>query len=229
MKRKLLIIGVLSFYFFLMGCQNFLSKKHLTEGVATFTITYETTKEENPIVILLPHKMYTYFKDNSSASVVEGFFGTFRMVMLTRPDLERKYTIMRILDKKYIYETDLDGEPFASSQMQQIKIQYLDTSFTYKGYNCKAAAITCPSIQPDTFWVYYTTDLGVKFANVNTPYYKIPGVLLKFKLKLLNVIMDIALEDIVSQKIDPQILEIPKEGYKYVDFDELVQILNSLQ
>ncbi len=229
MKHKLLTISLLAFFFFLSGCQNIFSKKLIREGIATFTINYETTKEENPIVILLPHKMYTYFKDDKSASIVEGFFGTFRMVMLNRPDLGQKYTIVRILDKKYIYETNLDGKPFASSQMQNMKIKLLDTSFVYKGFNCKAAAIYCPSIQQDTFLIYYTTDLGIKYANVNTPYYQIPGVLVKFKLKLLDVVMDISLEEVASKKIEPTTLEIPKEGYKYVSYEQLEEILNSLQ
>ncbi len=230
MKNNLLTISLLILLlFFLNGCENVFTRKHIREGVASFNIFYETKKEENPIVILLPHKMNTYFKDNSTASIVEGYFGAFRMIMLTRPDLDRKYTIVRILDKKYIYETTLNGTPFSATDMSNLKIKYLDTTVTYKGYNCKIAAVQCPSIQKDTFWVYYTTELGIKYANANSPYYEIPGVLLKFKLKMLNVIMDVSFEKIEPRKIDPQILEIPKEGYKYVSLDELVKIINSLQ
>ena len=229
MKGRILIISLLLFLFFSYGCRNILSKKRIQEGIATFNIKYETTKEENPIVILLPGKMNTYFQDNKTATVVEGFFGTFRMVMLTRPDLDRKYTIIRVLDKKYIYETDMDGIPFSSSEMQNLQITFLDTTLTFKGFTCKAAAVRCPSIQPDTFWVYYTTDIGIKHANSNSPYYQIPGVLIKFKLKLLGIVMDISLDKVTSEKIDPSLLEVPKEGYQYVDFQQLEQILKSLQ
>ncbi len=229
MRNNSLTIILLLLLLFLNGCQNLLTKKRIQEGTAVFNIKYETTKQENPIVILLPQKMYTYFKDNNTASVVEGFFGAFRMVMLTRPDLGHKYTIVRVLDKKFIYDTTLAGKPFSSSQMTDMTIDYLDTSFTYKGYKCKIAAVKCPSIQQDTFWVYYTTQLGIKYSNVNSPYFQIPGVLLKFKLKMLNVVMDVSLDKIISQKIDPSILEIPKKGYKYVGLKELENILDSLQ
>jgi len=229
MKNKLLIISLSLSLFFLNGCKKILSKKNIQHGIATFAIKYETTKEQNPIVILLPNKMNTYFQNNKTATIVEGFFGTFKMIMLSRPDINRKYTIIRVLDKKYIYETDLKGKPFASGEMQDMKITFLDTNLTYKGFRCKVAAVHCPSIQPDTFWVYYTKDISIRYANVNTPYYKIPGVLLKFKLKLLGIVMDINLDKIKNDKFDSSILEVPKQGYKYVDFMQLQQILKSLQ
>ena len=227
MKLKIKLTIFILILLFLNGCKNILPNNKIKQGVAIFSIKYETTKEENPIVILLPNKMYTYFQDNKLSTVVEGFFGTFRMVMLNRPDLNKKYTIIKVLDKKYIYETDINGIPYSSSEMKNLKITFLDTSFNYKNFNVKIAAVSCPSIKKDTFWVYYTTDVNIKYGNSNSPYYKIPGVLLKFKLRLLGITFDVNFDKIEKEKFDPSILEVPKENYQYVDLDQLQHILKS--
>ncbi len=229
MKYRLATLFVFFLLLFCSGCQRIIPKQKINEGIATFNIKYETSKEENPIVVLLPKKMHTYFKHNNTSTIVEGFFSSFKMILLTRSDLGRKYTIVRILDKKYIYETDLQGKPFGIDQMKPMKITLIDTNFTYKGLQCKAARIYCPAISASPYLVYYTKDIDIKNANVNSPYYKIPGVVVKFKMKLFNVIMDIELDNIENQSIDNSVFEVPKNNYKYVTLEELEEIINKFQ
>ncbi len=229
MRYRLATLFVFFFLLFFSGCQRIIPPQKIKEGIASFNIKYETSKEENPIVVLLPKKMKTFFKHNNTATVVEGFFSSFKMILLTRCDIDRKYAIVRVLDKKYIYETDLDGKPFGIDQMKPMKITLIDSSFTYKGLKCKIARIYCPAISQKPYDVYYTEDIDIKNANINSPYYKIPGVLVKFKLKLFNVIMDVELNDIQKQAVDNSIFEIPKNNYKYVSLDELEKIINQFQ
>jgi hypothetical protein len=198
------------------------------EGKIIYNITYEMDKHQNPIVIILPKQMTTYFKDDKTITTLEGFFGTFKMSLITRPDLNKKYVLLRILDKKYIYETEMDGPEIGFDQMKDLHIKILDTTFIYKNLKCHKALVYCPAIAQDTFELIYTDQLKIRNPNVNTPFSKIPGIILKTKLNLLGIIMNIEISQFTPENVDNTLFQIP-ENYQNVSRETLEQIIKSFQ
>ncbi len=208
------------------GCNKF--SKKIDSGRIKYNITYLTTKEENPIVVLLPQQMITYFDDDKTLTTISGFFGTFNLSLLTRPDLDKKYVLLRILDKKFMYETGMEGKPLGQDEMADLKIILTDSTFSYKNFNCKLAKAYSTQMGSDTFPIIYTNDIKVKDPNASTPFDTIPGVILKTRLKLFNVIMDIDFDELSQPKITSETFAIP-EGYTKITLDQMEKFIKSFE
>jgi len=77
--HKFIVILISALLLHLISCNN-LVKKGITEGEIIFDIEYLDNERENPLIALLPRKMVTVFKDNSSYSnelFVDGCFVRF--------------------------------------------------------------------------------------------------------------------------------------------------------
>ncbi len=209
------------------GCKNFFHQRY-NQGKLVYNIEYEIDKYKNPIVLILPKQMTTYFKDDRTVTTMVGAFGSFKMTLITRPDLNKKYILLRILDRKYMYDTTMDGPPIGFDQMQNIHIKISDTTFIYKNLLCKKALVYCPGISKDTFELIYTEQLRIKNPNVNTPFAQIPGIILKTKLNMLGISMKIELDKFTPENVDNSLFEIPP-NYKKVTREELEKTIKSFE
>ena len=121
------LLFILAFLLSQISCNN-LSNKRISEGEIVFNIEYLDNERENPLIALLPKKMHTVFKDNSSYSLIVGFFGTFKIINIVNYKKKKTYSLFQILDKKYVYETDIISKKLlqvmsAVKQLLFLKIQ----------------------------------------------------------------------------------------------------------
>ncbi len=222
------IVKILILTLFLISCSKNRHKK-ITQGIVTYQITYNVDKKKNPIVILLPRKMNTYFKDNKSLTTIHGFFNTFKMSLLSRPDLNKKFIILRINDLYFLSETSINGPVLGDTICQNMYIKFVDTTFIYKDLRCKIARIYCPAIDKDTFNLIFTNDIKIKNPNSLTIFKNIPGVIVKTKIVMLNIPMTIELEKVTNKPVDDKIFDLPKVHYKYLSVKEMEQYIKSFE
>lgn len=223
------------FAFFLMIMLSFLiscgkeNHKKISQGIVTYQITYNVSKKKNPIVVLLPHQMNTYFKDDKSLTTIHGFFNTFKMSLLSRPDLDKKFVILRINDMYFLSESTINGPVLGDTICRNMYIKFLDSTFIYKNLKCKLAKIFCPAIDKDTFNLIYTNQIKIKNPNSLTIFKQIPGVIVKTKIVMLNIPMTIELVKLTDKPIDDKIFDLPKVHYKYLTVKEMEQYIKSFE
>ncbi len=211
------------------SCKKLPFKSGPKEGVLIYRINYNVDQNHNPIVIILPHHMVTIFKNDKTSTSIKGFFNTFKLIFLTRPDINKKYILLSINDLNFYNEEPLNGPNLGAKDIGKVNIKFVDSTFMYKGLHCKIAKVYCKSISNDTFNLIYTNDIKIKNPNIATMYSEVPGVIVKTKLKLFNIPMDIELEKIKKQKVDPTAFEIPKKNYKYMSIDALEKMIKSFE
>jgi len=196
------------------------------EGKLVYQITYLVPREKNPLVIIMPKTMVIYFNRNYTYSTMEGFFGTFKFDVLTDFNNDKKYFIMKIFDKFYVYETDIDDLPLGFDSLGTIQITFLDTSFKYKNLTCHLAKVYNPKIYKDTFDVIYTNEIAIDEPNKNTPFENIPGVIIKTHLNFFHIPFVLELKELNTNQVNSQIFTLP-ENYHKISRQEMEHIIKN--
>lgn len=212
----------------LSSCKEIFTGGRISEGSIVYEITYLDDEKDNPLIALLPKTMTTKFKDDNTLSEIEGFFGTFKLIYLSRFETGQNYSILRILDKKYMYQFDTAQPPAGYENMDDFKIIKTEETIQIAGYNCKVAKLDCKTLCPEPLDIYYTNEINIESPNSNNPFKEIDGVLMGFQVKLAGINMKFLVKEVVKEEISDDEFNVP-EGYTTVSKTELEDVLNSFQ
>jgi hypothetical protein len=208
----------------LSSCSGENDKKKISEGEIEYQIEYLDNERDNPFIMLLPRKMITTFNENSSYTLIEGFFGTFKLTYILNSLQQKNYTLLQIMDKKYLYQADINNLAFGYQSMKNIKIDYTNKEKVIAGYKCKHAFASFPGGDCDSISVYYTEDINLLKPNLNNPFKEINGVLMEFSVKLVGINMKFSTQKIRKKEINPKMFEIPN-GYTRITLHEMEKII----
>ncbi len=221
-KYSSLLIILFTLIVFSYSCNESKLTNQTDEGEIEFEIKYLDDARSNPIILLLPRKMITQFKNNSTYSIIEGFM--FRLNYITNYKQGKNATLFQIVDQKYMYLTDTASTPFGYNKNNKAKIIYTDKEKKIAGLDCKHAIAIFPNLQ-DTVELYYTNQINVKNPNSNNPYKEIKGVLLEFSVKMTGIHMQFIAKKVSKKDINSALFEIPT-GYNLVTKEEMEHIVN---
>ena len=82
-----------------------------------------------------------------------------------------------------------------------------------------------PSVKFD---VYYTDELNVSNPNENTPYDKLKGMLMQYRLKKLGLELEFTAKGVTKEKIADTEFELPAY-YKVITTKEMEEFFKSIQ
>lgn len=223
--KKIIVYSLVLLSFIYAGCKS----EGIREGELVYQIKYLQSEDENPLIALLPKTISVKFKDNNTVAQIDGFFGTFNLKIITNRDLQKNYTVLRILDKKYINETSIDSVSAAYENNNIFKvIEKPQDTATFAGLVSYQVEIVYNKLADSMLQFYCTKDLDIQNPNANSPYFKINGVLTKFQTRVAGIDMIFELKEFKKNKINAEEFEPPK-GYKQISGDSLKSILKSFQ
>ncbi len=210
-----------------LSCNDSVSNEFITEGEIDYTIEYLDSKQENPLIGFLPQEMTTSFRYNASRTAIEGLFGTFKLIYIYNYPKEKNYTLLQILDKKYVYKPDFEmGEmAFGYQQMKNVKITYSDLEKSIAGYKCKHATAIFEDGLTDTIQIFYTNEIGLMHANYNNPFKEIEGVLMEFSVNLFDINMKFKAIKVHKKKINDNLFDLP-EGFVKISEPQMKRIID---
>ncbi len=199
------------------------------EGELVYQISYLQSENDNPLVALLPKTITIRFKDNNTIAYIEGFFGTFQLRFINNAQDKKSYTVLRILDKKYITETNIDSLSAGYSDFPNIQItEHDDDTATIAGLLSYKVDVICKSLSDSAVTFYYTKDIDISNPNSNTPYKSINGILTKFQSRVAGIDMVFKLVEFNRVAIDENEFIAPSD-YTHITATELNDILKSFQ
>jgi hypothetical protein len=205
----------------LVGC----SKKN--EGVIEYKITYTQSKEDNPLINLMPTSMEFYFKDNKILTQIEGWMGVFKSIQISDLNDSSNVLLMKLLDKKYYFKRSLNEAPLDFEKLSIKNIEYLDKPIDFKGYKCNQVKIKMADSLNSEFVFYYTNDIPVLQPNRNNPFNEIPGVLMRFNMSLQGLSLQLEFEKYRDTVFPENAFKIPSD-YKEISREEMNQFFNEL-
>jgi hypothetical protein len=218
-------IAFFIFAFQLLSCNDKPNTRIITEGEIEYEIEYPDNKQLNPVIAFLPREMKTSFKYNASRTLIEGLFGTFKLTYITNQPQKTNYSLLQIIDKKYVYKAKIDEMAFGYHDMKNVKIIFTDLKKRIAGYKCKHAKAIFENSSIDTVDIYYTNEIGLVNANLNNPYGEIKGVLMEFSVNLVEIKMKFTARKVREKKIDDKLFELPF-GYANITEKQMRKLVN---
>jgi hypothetical protein len=212
---------VLIITFLVLGC----TKKN--EGVIVYDITYKQSKEENPIINLMPTTMEFYFKDDLILTQIEGWMGVFKSIQISNLSDSSNTLLMKLLDKKYYYKRSLSDTPLDFERLKINNVEYLKEKVIYKGYDCNQVRIEMEDSLSSEFVFYYTEIFAVISPNRNNPFNEIPGVLMRFNMSLQGLSLQLDFKEYRDTVFPENTFDIPND-YLEISREEMNQFFNEL-
>ena len=221
MKRLLIIISILTFF---VACDSSIFSGKLNEGVIEYNLEYLDDSNEKPIISLLPTEMKIQFKKGYYMQSVEGWMGIFRMAGVNNVEKKKKSALLKIMNKKYLYQVDGNSDGFGFNPMKDKKIEFTEETKEIAGYKCKKANVTWSDY---SFIVYYTDEISIDEPNWNNPFPEIEGVLLEYQYEMFDIKTKVTATSVKKEEVEDSVFEIP-EGYKNVSKKEMEDVINDL-
>lgn len=214
---------MISWSFVLFSCQTD-EYNGLDEGVITYKIEYLDYDENSIWLNILPETMTVAFKDGHTKLQIEGLFGIFRFSQITDRKEDEIATLLKILDKRYIYKEVLDSVATGFQAMENLSFQKTGEIKMIAGYECQQILVAAGDSVQQTFPIYYSNDIAINRPNIGTPFYQINEVLLEFQLSLNDIRMQLTATSVKEQPIATETFEIPA-GYQPADRKEMEEII----
>lgn len=198
------------------------------EGVVEYKITYDQTKEENPLVNLMPTTMKIYYNDQSILTQIEGWMGIFKSHQLSDLSDSTNVLLMKLLDKKYFFKRKMSEAPLSFENLNIVQMNYVNRDTVFKGYNCKQVLV---DIMEDSvlmrYKLLYTEDIHIVSPNRNNPFYEIPGVLLNFKMNFKGMSMNLEFLSYRDTVFPENTFKIP-DDYKELSREDMTKFFQEL-
>lgn len=227
MSKSILKYLTLTLLVLLLADCNRGKKTGLTEGRIVFSITYEQQEVGGYSASLLPSKMIMEFRDNMIKNTIQGGMGFFNLVNVSDLNNDRFITYLKFIDKKYIFKGDKNDTPCCFGRMAGMDIEFTRQTKEIIGFNCRKAIASFPDASIESFDIWFTEDLQLDKPNGNSPFQKIPGVLLEFNTIMGNANMHMEAMNCDITRVPARIFELPK-NYTQVSKLEIETILNAL-
>lgn len=227
MSKSILKYLTLTLLVILLANCNRGKKTGLTEGRIVFRITYEQQEVGGYSASLLPSKMIMEFRDNMIKNTIQGGMGFFNLVNVSDLNNDRFITYLKFIDKKYIFKGDKNDTPCCFGRMAGMDIEFTKQTKEIIGFNCRKAIASFPDGHIESFDIWFTEDLQLDKPNGNSPFQKIPGVLLEFNTIMGNANMHMVAKNCDVTRVSARIFELPK-NYTQVSKLEIETILNAL-
>lgn len=199
----------------------------LAEGRIEFKITYEQEEVGGYSASLLPSKMTMEFRENMVKNTIQGGMGFFNLVNVSDLNNSQFTTYLKFIDKKYIFKGKENETPCCFGLLDGMDIEFTRQSKEIIGFNCRKAIASFPDDNIDPFDIWYTEELQLDKPNGNSPFQKIPGVLLEFNTIMGNANMHMVAKNCDVTRVPARVFEFPK-NYTQVSKLEIETILNAL-
>lgn len=210
------------------SCESMLGTGGPSEGAIEFKITYLDDEKSNPIISLLPNTMFLKFKDNNTVNKIEGFFGVFSLTYLVDNNKQINYTLVKIVDKKYMFEAKNSDPILGYNPITDLTIEHTTDTKMIAGYNCKKsiARYINDKGEKQEIDLFYTTEINIASPNTYNPFREINGVLLEFQVKMNNINMKFEAVGVQNIDIADEEFIIPP-GFTKVNRDQMMETMNT--
>ncbi len=226
MRLYFILISVI---LILAGCNNNVKdKSNYTEGKLEYKIIYSQQLQSDGVTTFLPNKMTTYFKEDDIVQCIKGGFGLYNLKYISRSSGDTCFTLFKLFDKRLYYEMNKEQTLFVFNELGKSDIKlFKDSIKMIAGFPCNKAVISFPKTNFKAINVYYTEEIGKKNPNINTPFEKIPGVLMEFNFFYKNLSFHLTAHKFTPLTIPKSDFEIPK-NYTEATEEEIEGFIGTL-
>jgi len=176
------------------------AQKKITEGVVTYTVSYELPADRQQYADMLPKEISCYFRGDSSAAIVDQGAAVIKGVSVFKTDYHCLIINIAAAGKKIVVVMTPDEVAQEKAGMPQFTGKKGTEKQVVAGYNCIKTIVTDPktSISYDE-WI--TNDIDIPATSVSKAVTTFGGVPIKFVTFNNGVKINAIVKEIKAQPV----------------------------
>jgi hypothetical protein len=197
------------------------------QGNIVYNINYSGSRIDLAEQEQLPKTLRVTARNNMARSEMKA--GVLKQIKISDAQKQKFSTLLEIENGFYHIETPSKKLREQLSEMPAVELIYTDEYQTILGYRCrKVLAVTQEANgSKHTAEIFYTDAYKGSTFNFDMPYKEVPGLMLKYQIKVGNLIMNYEAVSIDKKKnIRARVFNIPK-NYQLTSFEELKDKLST--
>jgi hypothetical protein len=205
------------------------SSRGTAEGIITYSITYPPEVSSHQMSFMFPKEMTLYFRNDLQRLSFKGGMSLYNFDFIFNGSNDTIFTLLRVnlLDKK-LYVPTSNRELFIFSEMQSDDVVFVpDEQREIIGFAAQKAIVKLNLTNVSDIVTWYTTELGIKSLNRNTPFRQIPGVLLESEIIYKNIQFRFKAQKIDTTGITSDLFIVP-DDYELTSIAEIEELLNTV-
>ena len=210
----------------LNSCHYYKSSSNISQGVIEYDIAYNNRSGRDFPIQFMPKTMEMKFNKRYISYTIEDRLGLFSISNIFNLLEKNHVTLVKVFNEKYAYMGSKNEVPLLFQSTSRYSIGFTHDTSRLAGILCNVATISDDSTN-ENFNVSYTSTINIDEPNQNTPYNKINGILLDFKVQLKNLDMQLTARKVNDKTIDNDEFLVPN-GYKYISRSKMEKIITSL-
>ncbi len=194
------------------------------EGVIEFQT--RAMDETHPLYGFAPDKATLKFKEHKF-SLEMSTMGMFNMSIIGNTE---DTTMTQTIKFMNIKQACIQNAKGLEDENKDFTLNIEETHETKKmlGFTCYKLKITKTNAPEEKFDAWYTKDLGMENSNALTPYAKVKGILLDYRIKKWGIEMHFLAKSYKNEVVPDNTFEIPS-SMKIVSRDEMNKFFEDLQ
>ena len=201
----------------------------LTEGAIVYKITYSQETASQQMSFLFPKEMTLFFKNDMQRLFFKGGLGLYNLDFIYGADSDTVLTLLEvgILNKKLYLPTN-NADIFIFSEARNADVVMIpDENKEIAGAVAKKAILKSISKDVPDIVIWYTDEVSAELPNKNTPFEKIPGILLESEVTYKNIIFRFQAEKIDSCDVSDDKFTVPAD-FKLTTISEIEEMINAV-
>jgi len=224
-----LSLTILSVFLILAGCKQQPKQKTpvVSQGVVNYAISYSPEIKAKSYSFLLPEEMQYFFRPGQERISFAGDLGIYTLDFISNHHTDSSATLLKIINKKMVVPASESNELFIFQQLKEGEVVFeKDTMRNILGYDAHKAIIKLRKGDNEII-VWYTPEIATPTTNKNTPFAKIPGVMLEYAIYFNNVLFSLTPVSVIGDTLPESIFEIP-EYYQPSTIQEIEQTVSTI-
>ncbi len=204
------------------------NKKKLSEGMVIYNISYPPRLKSHSMSFLFPKEMKLLFKNEKQRASFKGNMDLYSLDFIHSNQSDSFFTLLQVLEKKIYVPSAKSDDIFLFNNYSNEEVVFSrDVNKKIAGYICEKASLKSRRDETNSVTIWFTNEIGVDNPNRNTPFEKIPGVMLEFEIYYENILFHFLAEKVVTEKISEDLFFIP-ENYSPSSIKEVESLINSV-
>jgi hypothetical protein len=199
-------------------------KKHITEGVIVYDVTYPELDSDNLMLEMLPNEMKMTFKDDKFKSQLKTGAGIVEMTVIANGEQKLMHNMIKLFSDRYVLTLDEDDALKFTNVIPPFQINYIDGVDTIAQAVCNRILIDFGAAKNESYIFAFTDEIALKSPNWCTPYHEIEVVLLDYRVENYGMNMRLRATSISSEEVDDSefIVDERYQSLSVSEFNELV-------
>ena len=221
--KKIISLQCALLFIFLFSSFHSDAQKKISEGKATFNISFPETDLDQETLSMMPTETVIYFKNKMSRSEVKMAMGT--TIGITNGEKGETTTLMDMMGQKIamkLTKAEVEKER-AKAGLEKPVVKLADDTKKIAGFNCKKAIVTIKDKEGKdiTINIWYTKEITAPNSiRTGSSFDGVDGFLMEFETAMDQFTMKLTCKSVEETKVDDAMFTIP-DGYTMTTMEEL--------